>query len=54
MRVLNLFLINLMRIIIFFLDPPYDCTFNNYNGSVFDKKNHKLLREILNLKINAY
>ena len=29
----------------FFLDPPYDCIFNNYNGNVFDKKNHQLLFE---------
>ena len=29
----------------FFLDPPYDCVFNNYNGTVFDKKNHQLLFE---------
>ena len=27
----------------FFLDPPYDCVFNNYNGNAFDKKNHQLL-----------
>jgi DNA adenine methylase len=27
----------------FFVDPPYDCTFNNYNGSVFDREKHKLL-----------
>jgi DNA adenine methylase len=27
----------------FFLDPPYDCVFNNYNGNAFDKENHQLL-----------
>jgi DNA adenine methylase len=27
----------------FFLDPPYDCVFNNYNSNAFDKENHQLL-----------